>query len=134
MVFGRERETGLEDSGRRGITSRVDAFNKQQYANLRSWRTWPDKAVTLEAEMSRLAATVSRQKRSLGPASTAWLALCPPELLGATVLLACSRGVLTVQCADHAARYELDRWLRSGGELALVKRCPGALLRVKLLA
>ena len=40
-------------------------------------------------------------------------------------------GVLSVRCDDASTGFELDRWLRSGGEIELIKAAPTMLTRVK---
>ena len=44
-----------------------------------------------------------------------------------------ARGVLQVRCQDASTRYELDRWLRAGGEHALVRAAGARVIKVKLV-
>jgi hypothetical protein len=57
----------------------------------------------------------------------------PETLRGRTALVGVSRGVLTVKVEDAGTKFELDRFLRSGGEAALVGRVPVGLRRVRLV-
>jgi hypothetical protein len=100
---------------------------------LRGWRNPPQPDLGLGAVMGALQKDLRRRARTLGQASTAWVELVPPELCRRTCLVSLNRSVLAVRVEDASTREALARWLRGGGELALVRRCHG-LVRVRLLA
>lgn len=103
-----------------------------QLDQLRAWRTQPSRDLTLGKEFAQVGQLLRRQERTLGGIGGAWADLAPPALRPKTTLVGLNRGVLTVRVADAPAKFELDRWLRSGGELALIKRCPAGLTKVRL--
>ncbi len=100
---------------------------------LRGWRNRPEPDLGLDKVLGAMQKDLRRRARTLGQASTAWVELVPPDVCRRTALVSLSRSVLTVRVEDAASREELARWLRGGGELALVRRCHG-LVRVRVLA
>ncbi len=106
-------------------------LDPRQLDRLRQWRLGPQRELSLEGDIASLARQVTRQAEHLGGLSAAWGDLCPAAWRDQTQLVALSRGTLNVRARDASVRFQLDRWLRDGGELALIKRCP-ALLRVKV--
>jgi hypothetical protein len=102
-------------------------------ARLRALRNFPQPAWSLagavEAERSR----VARAYRAVGGAALAWAAAAPADLVARSRVLRLARGVLTVQVSDDAARFALDRWLRSGGQADLARRTPSTLRKVHLV-
>ncbi len=76
---------------------------------------------------------IERTYRRTGGFGKLWIELVPPELAATTNLQGYARGVLTVSVCDAAAKYELDRLLRSGLEQELRQRAPSTLRRVKLV-
>ena len=84
--------------------------------------------------MAAQARAIRRMERSTGAAATAWAAAVPPALARHTALVSLVRGTLTVRVTDAAARFELDRWLRDGGELQVVRRCVTSLTRIRITA
>lgn len=101
---------------------------------LRRWRTRPDPDLSLAGVMAGQARTIQKLERSTGAAATAWTAAVPPALARHTALISLVRGTLTVRVTDAAARFELDRWLRDGGELQVIRRCVTSLTRIRLTA
>ena len=89
---------------------------------LRKWRTRPDRDLSIAGPV-REAAAQAQQRHDAGQgAGQAWDELVPPRLRRRCTVLQLQRGILTVRIPDAAARFELDRWLRSGGEAALARR------------
>jgi hypothetical protein len=76
---------------------------------------------------------LKKRARSLGGMADAWDAVVPRTLAARCRLQTFSRGVLTVRAADASARFELDRFLRAGGEAALARRGSAALKRLKIV-
>jgi hypothetical protein len=98
---------------------------------LRAIRNRPAPDLSITAEIDRLAADAARRRRAGTAASAAWAAVAPPRL-GAAAQVALSRGVLTLRCPDASTRYAIDRWLRTGGEAELIRRCGAAVTRVRV--
>ena len=73
-----------------------------------------------------------RLRKNLGPVAEAWNEIVPEPLASSVRLDGVAAGVLNVRVTDSAARFELDRFLRAGGEAALLKRMPLAIRRVKI--
>lgn len=69
--------------------------------------------------------------RSLGAAGSAFARLVPESIRERCTPLGVRAGVLSVRCDDASTGFELDRWLRSGGEIELIKAAPTMLTRVK---
>lgn len=75
---------------------------------------------------------IQARHRQLGKIGAAWSVVVPDDIKAACAVVSCSRGVLTIRACDHAARFEFDRWLRSGGKDALAA-AGGKLKSVKVL-
>lgn len=102
-------------------------------ARLRQWRNRPAPDLTFKPLADAMGADLKRRARTLGHAGETWIRLVPPELLSATTLVSFSRGVLSARVPDASARFELGRWLREGGEHAIIRATPGSLIKIKLL-
>src|SRR5690554_5326492 len=88
----------------------------ERIARLRGFRTFPPRARDLKSDFALIEKNLQRDRRKLGSVSKAWAANCPEQLLPRTSVIAMSRGVLTIGADDSSTRFELDRWLRAGGE------------------
>lgn len=73
------------------------------------------------------------QKRRLAPLAAALAEVLPAEIAERTTLMGLQRGVLEIGVADSGTRFELDRFLRSGGEAALLRLIPVAVRRVRVV-
>ncbi len=102
-------------------------------ARLRGWRIPAARDLSLKQEMSGIAREVRRLERSVGSLGEAWATLVPGPLAARTVILGVARAVLQVRCQDASTRYELERWLRAGGEHALVRAAGTRVIKVKLV-
>ena len=109
-------------------------LNPRQFDQLRQWRNRPEPDLTLANLMGGIAADLKRRERSMGDVAGAFTRLAPAPLRAGATLATLSRGTLLIRQPNAALRFQLDRWLRDGGELALVKACPTRLTRVKLQA
>lgn len=105
----------------------------RQLDRLRSWRVPVARDLTLAGPLGDQARELKRQARTFGSLGAAWQELAPQGPGERASLVSLSRGVLTVRCEDAATRFELDRWLRAGGEIALIKRAAAKLTRVRLV-
>lgn len=71
-------------------------------------------------------------ERGLRGVGGVWDVACPAELVERTEVVGVSRGVLRVRVSDSATRYELSRWLRGGGERAVIEASRHPIRKVKL--
>jgi len=91
-------------------------------------------ACPLDGAIAEQARALKRLEKQLRGAGDAWLAHCPDDLQEKTAIVGVSRGVLTVRASGAAARYELDRWLRAGGERAVIAASQAPIRRVRVVA
>jgi hypothetical protein len=75
---------------------------------------------------------VRRMRRQLAGIAAAWAEVVPAPLSERVRLEGVTSGVLNVRAADAAVRFELDRFLRSGGERELLRRFPMAIRRIRI--
>lgn len=102
-------------------------------ARLREARVRARGDQTLAADMDRALREAGRQRRASGGCADAWAKIIPPDLIERTALEGVSRGVLTVRVPDGATRFQLDRFLRSGGQRAFVAACSASLRQVRIV-
>jgi hypothetical protein len=105
----------------------------QELLRVRRWRNPREKDLSIAAAVGEASGAVERASRSCTALDRAWAEVLPRELAGRAWPLSCARGVLTARASDGGARWELDRWLRSGGEQALAKAARVGIRRVKLV-
>lgn len=107
--------------------------DEQLIRRLQGWRNRPTRDDTMEGAFGALTKDLKRQARAVGGISSAWIEVIPPALAVHASLVGVSRGVLTVRVADATAKFELDRWLRCGGETKLIQAAQAPLVRVRLV-
>jgi hypothetical protein len=100
---------------------------------LRAGRNRPERDLSVSGIVASQKKALAKQHRELAGVWASWAAGVPARLLDRTTLVGVSRGVLTVRVADAAARFELDRFLRTGGEIDLVRRAPIGVRKIKLV-
>ena len=100
---------------------------------LRDRRNFRDKDISIAATVGTLASQVVRQAKQVEGAGDAWWRIVPRELAAGTKEVRLTRGVLNVRMSDTSVRFALDRFIRSGGERALIEASKGKIKRVKLL-
>lgn len=100
--------------------------------SLREHRVFRERTAPVGPLAAALGADLLRLEKKIGGVAGAWAATCPMELVARTTVEGLSRGVLNIRADDSGTRYELDRWLRSGGERELVKRCPTTVRKVRI--
>ncbi len=100
---------------------------------LQALRNVPSKDLALRAEFGALSKSIKRQARSVGGLGAALVQMLPPELAEHIEVVSMARGVLTVRAADASVKFQVDRWLRAGGEQELTLRGGVALVRVRLI-
>jgi hypothetical protein len=101
-------------------------------SKLRAWRVRREYDTSIGASVRDAAARVEQQRRAGRGAGESWEQLVPARVRERCHVVLVQRGVLTVKVSDAAARFEVDRWLRAGGELELVKRAGIRKVRVVL--
>ena len=83
-----------------------------------------------------IVASIARERKrfakTLGPAVEAWEAIVPGPLARACTLVALKGGTLSVETASNAVAFELDRFLRTGGQRDLAERTAGAVRAVRV--
>ena len=89
---------------------------------LRHWRVWRERDISIGDSIRQAAARVDEQRRAGRGAGASWEELVPARVRERCHVVLVLRGVMTVKVRDAAARFEVDRWLRSGGELELIRR------------
>ena len=100
---------------------------------LRGYRVYKPRVRDLSNDFALIQENLQRTKRSLGSASRAWAACCPDKLLARTGVVSMARGVLTISADDSSTRFELDRWLRSGGEHELITSATTSIRKIKIV-
>lgn len=106
---------------------------QQELDRLRSFRNPRPRDLTIGGLVDAERQRAAKQARAVGGIAAAWHDVIPPALAEKTQILRLSRGVLTVRVRDAAAKYTLDRFLRSGGEASLIRRASTGVNRVKLV-
>lgn len=89
-------------------------------------RLRPSRAIReRQPDTTRLFASAAREQKraakALGGVAEVFEAVVPPELASSCSLAGMRGGLLTIEVSSSAARYALDRFLRDGGEAALVR-------------
>ena len=100
---------------------------------LRSQRVRPERDLTLTRAFMGEHVELRRLRRANAGLVEAWEAAAPTELRDLAMLRGVASGVATIAVADASARFHLDRWLRSGGEKALLRACPAPVRKVKIV-
>jgi len=111
----------------------ADRLTSRSLENLRQRRGKGfTRDLTLTVPMASLAKELKSKMASAG-VGVAFLKAAPSQVAAYTTVVGVRSGVLQLRPHNTATRYALDRWLRSGGESAMVRACPTAISRVKLV-
>lgn len=110
----------------------ADRLTQRTLANLRERRAGYQRDLSLAAPLSSICKDLKVKMASAGVGSV-FIKLAPREIAAFTTVIGVRSGALQLRPHNTAARYALDRWLRSGGEAALVRGCPTSISRVKLV-
>lgn len=103
-------------------------------SRLRGDRVPPRPDQALGREIEKLRAELARRRRGASGGAAAWDALAPAGMRERVDVVGVRRGVLVLHARDAATRFAIDRFLRSGGEAAIVKGSKTALRGVKVIA
>jgi hypothetical protein len=109
------------------------ARTQPSLARLRQLRVPRERDAALAADIERLRAELIRRRRAGVGTAGAWACTVPPELAEKSTVIGVFRGVMKVRARDAATRFALDRYLRSGGEAAVIRASPIAVKRVRLV-
>jgi hypothetical protein len=102
----------------------------QSLKKLRSWRVRPDRDLTIARQVGTALRDATAKHQKSDRVAAAWESTAPAQLRQQCSIGGASGGVLTVKATSAAARFQLDRWLRGGGEAALRS---GGVARVKVI-
>jgi hypothetical protein len=107
-----------------------DRLSNSDFLKLRSWRGRKDFDLSIGRQVDAIAKSAAAQHRKMDGLDGAWDELVPAPIRKLCAVVGIAGGVLTIKVPSAAARFQLDRWLRSGGEAALSRR--GGIKRIKL--
>jgi hypothetical protein len=100
---------------------------------IRGWRNRADPEWSIGAAVGAAQAAVERAAKSGTVLEIAWREVLPPSLIGRAAAVSLARGILTVRTSDASAKWEVDRWLRCGGERELCRAARVVIRRVKFV-
>jgi len=106
----------------------------RELLRVRGWRNRADPPWSIRAAVEEAHAAMERAARSGTALERGWREVLPESLRGRAWAVSLSRGVLTVRASDASAKWEVDRWLRAGGERELGRAARVVIRRVKLVA
>lgn len=101
---------------------------------LRGFRCTPPADRSIASEVVRLTREVRRTDRALGKIEEVWDAAAPDGLRALARPVAFRAGVLELSCVAAAVRFEVDRWLQSGGREVVEKTLGSPIFRVKFVS
>lgn len=101
---------------------------------LRQMRVRPDRARDLSADMQAQLKTIRKVSRTESSLIQAWNTAAPDSLASRCKPKGVRAGRLEIIAPDSSTRYELDRWLRAGGEreLSALAKVPIRGVRVQI--
>lgn len=120
------------DPARPAPGSDTIAGQAARLAAARADRTRPRATPTLSRMFLVQVPEMRRMRRQLSGIAAAWAEVVPAEIAEQVRLEGVTAGVLNVRAADASVRFQLDRFLRAGGEAQLLKRLPAAIRRVRI--
>lgn len=101
-------------------------------ARLVAARAGRTRDLTIGEQVKGLAGSMRAMDAGLAGATRAWQSVVPPELARSSTIEVLSRGVLRVRVTDSAVRFELDRFLRAGGEARVIGASPAPIRSIRL--
>lgn len=101
---------------------------------LRALRARPERARDLGEDMLAQMKTLRKVSRTESALHAAWSTAAPDHLAGSCTPVGLKAGKLEIIAPNASVRFQLDRWLRSGGqaELSALARVPIAGVRVRI--
>lgn len=104
-----------------------------ELTRLRQLRNRADPDLSLGAPLQNVCRDLERRSRAAGGIGDAWARILPLHLAEAADIVSFTRGVLTIRPANAAIRYQLDCFLRAGGEAELARAARTSIRRIRLL-
>lgn len=83
--------------------------------------------------MAEARTEIRRLAREAPAGERAWAEAAPEALRERVRRVSLARGVLRIEAADAAARWQIARWVRSGGEAALKRAAKVGVRRVRVV-
>lgn len=134
MTGYRSEENIPADGGlHRPVTDPLVGAVAQRIERLRINRVRPDRAAPASSELQKIARNLRRDRVRLAGVGGAFLEHCPPRLAARAGIASLNHGVLTITADDSPTRFELDRWLRNGGDRLIISNSRAAIARVKVV-
>lgn len=99
---------------------------------LRRIRPMPRGGGPIGGDLGRLAAEVKRASRDAEKVEASLAALVPEDIRGLCEGARLRRGTVTITASDAPARFEIDRWLRAGGEARVIEHARAGVRRVRV--
>ncbi len=107
-----------------------DRITNAEFQKLRGWRAPHERDLSIAEAVGKELKTAAASQKRVSGISGAWDELVPEGLRRVCTPTAMNSGVLSVKASSAGARFQLDRWLRSGGEERLRS---GGVKRVKVI-
>ncbi|MFA6045399.1 MAG: hypothetical protein WC718_10480 [Phycisphaerales bacterium] len=105
----------------------------QELSSLRKHRVWSKPELSIGPLVEAMRKNLAARANASAGLEDAWAALAPPELRDSGVVGALSAGgILTIKASNSSAKFEIEVWLRGGGEAALRSACTRTLQRVRV--
>lgn len=83
-------------------------------------------------EVEKVRKELEKRVRATGQLAEAWYELAPPQLVDHARPTGVARGTLRLEVDAPVFRYRLERWLKGGGQRALLERCSSSVRRVRV--
>jgi hypothetical protein len=102
----------------------------ERYQRMQKWRGARERDVEIGSSIKAFAKEQTRLSRALGEIADVFERTVPAEIASFCTLVGLKAGTLTVELTSDSARFELDRFLRQGGEAALKDQSSAANVRI----
>jgi hypothetical protein len=100
---------------------------------LRGFRNRPERDLSIAAAVHDAERDARKKHKALGGVGAVWAQVVPAGLAARAHVVSLARGVLTIRAADGVTRFELDRFLRAGGEARLARAAAVAIKRTRIV-
>jgi hypothetical protein len=99
---------------------------------LRTHRALPKgRDLGISKEVGAMVRAIGATSKTDDAIGVAWIELAPANLRQRARVVSLARGVLNLRVEDASARFEVDRWLRTGGQARLARACGRGISRVR---
>jgi hypothetical protein len=107
-------------------------FSIRALEDLRKQHARPMRDLAIAGPMGDLMKQIKAQSRRLSGGGQAWAKVVPPQLLERTTVVSLQSGVLKIKVLDSATKFELERWLKQGGQMQVIREAATTINRIKL--